>query len=881
MFGISFHISLFAQNPVYVNVEANDSNTGISWEDAVNSIQEGVNLAVIRDKVVWVAKGVYYEHLTLNYGVGIYGGFAGIEMSLNQRNVKGNETIIDGKNNGRVILCLKNNIVDGFTIRNGYAVEGAGQGSAIFGNGATVIIRNNLIYGNYQSRGAIYIQNSYNSLIEYNIVTHNHGTVCAGGIEFNYAHAIGRHNTVVDNIGFGIEIPHRDDPPQILGEFYNNIVVGNIFNEHPRFLEPVPDNDLYQMAKACTDYSFIGKIWSYSYLWGSPFDHPTNIYGDYHNVEPGFVDQENWDYHLRADSPCRNSGKNNADMGALPYSNNNSILISGYVRNFDGDGISGVTICFNNGGGTTTTSSDGYYSKTVMAEWSGVVTPTKSGFNFSPSSRSYSNVTSNKSDQNYTGEPQTFLFSGYVRTSGESGINGVTMNFSNEAGTTTTNNDGYYSKTVNYGWSGTVTPNKTDYIFNPANRSYNNITTNQNDQNYIGDLVKYTISGLISYYSNNSLVKNVNMRTNGVNLGNTNQLGQYNISLEMGNNYEIFPSKIPFEDIGNYTVLTYDAAITARFALGLQSLSNDQQIAADADLDNNVLVYDAALIARYAVGLGNISNSHVGEWIFNPEMRSYLNLQENIFNENYKSYILGDVDGNWDSQVLLGKKEFKVVMTGRLQKDVYIKLDTLYCPFYIEQNINLISFDLEIEHDQKAYKFIGIEKSALARSLEFVSNLDKGRIKIGAYGINPINRGGKLFVVKLLITDEKGSSNRIELKRFQINYGDIEKSSFQLERENQINNPNIFKVISNYPNPFNSSTNIRFYIPDEGNVKIIVFNQRGSIVNILLDDQLQSGYHSYIWKGKSSEGFSVSSGIYFLNIRYKQNNRTLKVMLLR
>ena len=371
----------------------------------------------------------------------------------------------------------------------------------------------------------------------------------------------------------------------------------------------------------------------------------------------------------------------------------------------------------------------------------------------------------------YTNE--AFKISGNIRTSVGSGISGVAINFGNEAGTTMTNTDGYYSKTVNYGWSGTVTPNKTDYIFSPANRSYNNVTANQNEQNYMGSLINYTISGLISYYFNNSPVKNVNMKVNGVNLGNTNQLGQYNLSLEMGNNYEIFPSKSPFEDIGNYTILTYDAALTARFALGLNNFNNDQQIAADVDLDNNVLVYDAALIARYAVGLGNISDSHVGEWIFNPESRSYINLQENKNYENYKSYILGDVDGNWNSQMLLGKNEFKVEMTNRLRKDIFVSSDTLYCPFYIKKNSNLISFDLEMDYDQAAYKFIGFEKSILSNSLKFISNLKNGKIKLGAYGTNPINQSGKLFMLKFLIEGEDGNFNNIDLKRFQINNGDI------------------------------------------------------------------------------------------------------------
>jgi hypothetical protein len=43
---------------------------------------------------------------------------------------------------------------------------------------------------------------------------------------------------------------------------------------------------------------------------------------------------------------------------------------------------------------------------------------------------------------------------------------------------------GYYSATVSYGWSGTVTPVKKGYTFKPARRLYSKVTDNQTNQNY-------------------------------------------------------------------------------------------------------------------------------------------------------------------------------------------------------------------------------------------------------------------------------------------------------------------------------------------------------------------------------------------------------------
>ena len=152
-----------------------------------------------------------------------------------------------------------------------------------------------------------------------------------------------------------------------------------------------------------------------------------------------------------------------------------------------GNGISGAIVTFDNGGGTVTTNSAGYYSHEVAYGWSGIVIPSKGGYNFEPASRSYTNVISNISNQNYTGstavQPKVTI-SGYVRTTSGSGIGDVALTFSNGGGTAATNSSGYYSRDLDNGWSGTVTPQKGDYSFIPVIRNYANLTADQKNQDF-------------------------------------------------------------------------------------------------------------------------------------------------------------------------------------------------------------------------------------------------------------------------------------------------------------------------------------------------------------------------------------------------------------
>jgi len=82
--------------------------------------------------------------------------------------------------------------------------------------------------------------------------------------------------------------------------------------------------------------------------------------------------------------------------------------------------------------------------------------------------------------------------SGYVRTSGGSGIGDVVM--SGLPDNPETGDDGYYSGTVDFGWSGTVTPTKTGYFFSPSNKIYTNVNSDQLNQDYTASLIQCTLT---------------------------------------------------------------------------------------------------------------------------------------------------------------------------------------------------------------------------------------------------------------------------------------------------------------------------------------------------------------------------------------------------
>jgi hypothetical protein len=90
-------------------------------------------------------------------------------------------------------------------------------------------------------------------------------------------------------------------------------------------------------------------------------------------------------------------------------------------------------------------------------------------------------------DFNLYGDPAIALFSeivvsGTIRETNNSPIAGVTLSYG--SGSATTDANGFYSILVDPGWSGTVTPSKTGYIFSPASRSYSALAVSSFSQDY-------------------------------------------------------------------------------------------------------------------------------------------------------------------------------------------------------------------------------------------------------------------------------------------------------------------------------------------------------------------------------------------------------------
>jgi len=169
-------------------VKSGMNGNGTSWMSAYGDLQQALATAQAGDQI-WVARGTYLttkdNDRTISFrlveGVALYGGFAGTETAIEQRQVVVNHTILSGEigtasiedNAFTVVYAEKVSqatVVDGFTITagasNGFTVNGdlSFSGAAWFNNVASPTISNCTFTNNYAREGAAIYNYANNGL---------------------------------------------------------------------------------------------------------------------------------------------------------------------------------------------------------------------------------------------------------------------------------------------------------------------------------------------------------------------------------------------------------------------------------------------------------------------------------------------------------------------------------------------------------------------------------------------------------------------------------------------------------------------------------------------------------------------------------------------
>lgn len=102
-----------------------------------------------------------------------------------------------------------------------------------------------------------------------------------------------------------------------------------------------------------------------------------------------------------------------------------------------------------------------------------------------------------------------------------------------------------------------------------------------------------------------------------------------------------------------------------------------------------------------------------------------------------------------------------------------------------------------------------------------------------------------------------------------------------VRRDRQTGTPVQFALEPNYPNPFNSSTTIRYRLGEVGRVRLDIFDLQGQKVKTLIDRTEGPGFYRLEWDATDDEGHPVATGVYLAKLQSRGAVQVHKMLLVK
>ena len=212
-------------------------------------------------------------------------------------------------------------------------------------------------------------------------------------------------------------------------------------------------------------------------------------------------------------------------------------------------------------------------------------------------------------------------------------------------------------------------------------------------------------------------------------------------------------------------------------------------------------------------------------------------------------------------------------------------------PVMYKSDVDIAAVQLEIRFDPEEVALLEPALTPRTEGLTIYSSSNEGIQKIGILNLSGehcISAGtgavvtlrGKasdlssLEITRALLVDRDAHKIPVnivpEMKKSEEDFI-AEKSSV----------PQDFSLWQNYPNPFNPETEIKYALPQDCDVKLIIYNILGKKVKVLLNKHQIAGFKTVHWDGKDEKGDKVASGVYFYRLEADKFSEVRKMLLVK
>ena len=292
------------------------------------------------------------------------------------------------------------------------------------------------------------------------------------------------------------------------------------------------------------------------------------------------------------------------------------------------------------------------------------------------------------------------------------------------------------------------------------------------------------------------------------------------------------------------TVQASDALLILNYLLGL-ALFNDQQfLNADVTQDSTISALDAALILKYDAGI--------------------------ISSLPYDSTM-----GSLETSVNYNKNVEYVIQLG----------DTIPIFMNLYHVENLLSFEGCLHYEPEILTFLDMIWFESTANYELKTDIQSGIIKFaGAHHTSEI-QADPFVQFRFRVTSKASTALVFEKLRWNeqsILYNEI-LGYLHCPFHAVTNEPEKstdYVLSQNYPNPFNRSTAINYSLKQACHVQLLIYDEKGVLVQTLVNARQQEGCHTTYWNGKNNHEKSVASGIYFYKLITDNNTSFTRKMIL-
>ncbi len=293
-------------------------------------------------------------------------------------------------------------------------------------------------------------------------------------------------------------------------------------------------------------------------------------------------------------------------------------------------------------------------------------------------------------------------------------------------------------------------------------------------------------------------------------------------------------------------ITSFDASLILQEIVGNVYLSGTQQWNADVSGMEGMTAYDASLIQQYMVGLIDVFPADTG---------------------SFSAPASGEVS-MVDQNIQVGQM--------------------VEIPIYLDGGSNILSFEQTVTYDPDYLTFTEIEWSNYLGDFLIESNTEAGRLQFAGSGSLPDGQGGRFATLNFSISEGfVGDETAVTLERLRWNEGPVVENvtsatlsvTVGVEGGNLL--PQTYKLYQNYPNPFNPTTTLRYGLPEEGNVSLIIYDVRGQVVQTIASEHQSAGWYDVVWNGQTADGKTISTGIYFARLVADDYSQVVKMLYLK